>query len=51
LRGNRAPAAVMALTAADDKRRGPYAPCPCGSGRKFRFCHGPAAVSTLAQPD
>jgi uncharacterized protein len=30
----------MALTAAEDERRGLYAPCPCGSGRKFRFCHG-----------
>jgi uncharacterized protein len=36
----RAPAEVMALVAAEDKRRGPYASCPCGSGRKFRFCHG-----------
>jgi uncharacterized protein len=31
---------VMALIAAEDVRRGPYEPCPCGSGRKFRFCHG-----------
>jgi len=36
----RAPAEVMAWTAAEDARRGPYASCPCGSGRKFRFCHG-----------
>jgi hypothetical protein len=21
-------------------KRGLYAPCPCGSGRKFRFCQG-----------
>ena len=34
------PSDVMALTAAEDEKRGPYAPCPCGSGRKFRFCHG-----------
>ena len=40
LRAGRAPADIMALTAAADERRGPYAPCPCGSGRKFRFCHG-----------
>lgn len=38
-----APAEIMALTAAEDARRGPYAPCPCGSGRKFRFCHGDKA--------
>ena len=25
---------------AEDARRDPYAPCPCGGGRKFRFCHG-----------
>jgi uncharacterized protein len=35
----RAPAEVMQWVAAEDARRGPYAPCPCGSGRKFRFCH------------
>jgi len=29
---------------AEDQRRGPYAPCPCGSGEKFRFCHGPKAA-------
>jgi uncharacterized protein len=40
LRQNRRPADVMALVAAEDKRRDPYKPCPCGSGRKFRFCHG-----------
>ena len=31
---------VMALITAEDAKRGPYAPCPCGSGQKFRFCHG-----------
>jgi uncharacterized protein len=36
----RPPAEVMASIAAEDKERGAYAPCPCGSGRKFRFCHG-----------
>jgi uncharacterized protein len=36
----RAPAEVMALIAVDDEKRGPYQPCPCGSGKKFRFCHG-----------
>jgi SEC-C motif len=37
---------VMALTAAEDGQRGPYRPCPCGSGRKFRFCHGNNAPRT-----
>lgn len=41
----RAPAEVMALTAAEDTRRGPYRPCPCGSGAKFRFCHGRKGTS------
>lgn len=36
----RRPAEVMTLIAAEDAKRGPYQPCPCGSGRKFRFCHG-----------
>ena len=40
LQRNRPPSDIMALTAAEDARRGPYRPCPCGSGRKFRFCHG-----------
>lgn len=40
LRQGRAPADVMGWTAAQDAQRGPYRPCPCGSGRKFRFCHG-----------
>ena len=37
---HRYPAEVMAAVAAEDARRGPYHPCPCGSGQKFRFCHG-----------
>jgi uncharacterized protein len=37
---NRPPADVMAAVAEDDAKRGAYQPCPCGSGRKFRFCHG-----------
>jgi len=43
LQDGRPPSDVMALTAANDRRRGPYAPCPCGSGQKFRFCHGNSA--------
>jgi uncharacterized protein len=36
----RYPAELMAVTAAEDVKRGPYTPCPCGSGKNFRFCHG-----------
>jgi len=35
-----APAEAMEWVAAEDTKRGPYQPCPCGSGKKFRFCHG-----------
>jgi len=43
LQRNRPPSDLMALTAAEDARGGPYAPCPCLSGKKFRFCHGDRA--------
>ncbi|RPI17057.1 MAG: anaerobic sulfatase maturase [Lysobacterales bacterium] len=38
--GGRAPAEVMEWVAAEDRKRDAYGPCTCGSGRKFRFCHG-----------
>jgi uncharacterized protein len=34
------PAEVMDQLRDDDRKRDAYAPCPCGSGVKFRFCHG-----------
>jgi uncharacterized protein len=40
LRQSRPPADVMSWIADEDAREGPYRPCPCGSGLKFRFCHG-----------
>ena len=40
LQSGRPPSDVMQLTAVEDEKRGPYALCPCGSGQKFRFCHG-----------
>ncbi len=43
LQQHRAPSDVMATVNADDEHRGPYAACPCESGRKFRFCHGKKA--------
>jgi len=45
---SRYPAELMAAIAAEDARRGPYHPCPCGSGRKFRFCHGNHVAQSLA---
>jgi uncharacterized protein len=40
IRQRRPPSDVMAWVAGEDEKRGVYAPCPCGSGKKFRFCHG-----------
>jgi uncharacterized protein len=42
----RYPAEVMGTIAALDAQRGPYQPCPCGSGKKFRFCHGEKAPAS-----
>jgi uncharacterized protein len=40
LQQRRPPSDVMALIAAEDDKRGRSQPCACGSGRKFRSCHG-----------
>ncbi|BCW99822.1 MAG: anaerobic sulfatase maturase [Armatimonadota bacterium] len=47
LRQGRAPAEVMGILAEEDRRlreacsrSGRNDPCPCGSGRKFKHCHG-----------
>jgi uncharacterized protein len=47
LRQNRAPAEIMRWYAMEDARQAqafaaarPNDPCPCGSGRKFKRCHG-----------
>jgi uncharacterized protein len=40
LRAGRAPADLMTTYAAADSRRGRDDPCPCGSGRKWKHCHG-----------
>jgi len=42
LRTGRAPAEIMALYAVEDARRGRNDPCTCGSGRKWKHCHGAA---------
>ena len=43
LQRGRAPSDVMALIAATDAKRKRVDPYPCGSGRKFRSCHGDKA--------
>ena len=53
LQRGQAPADIMALVAAEDAKHGPYRPCPCASGEKFRFCHGdrtPRSGFSGAQP-
>jgi uncharacterized protein len=35
-----APALVMTQLRAQDAQRDPYSACPCGGGKKFKFCHG-----------
>ena len=40
LQRGRAPSEVMTWVASEDEKQGVYRACPCGSGKKFRFCHG-----------
>jgi uncharacterized protein len=40
LQQRRPPSDVMALTTAEDEKRGRTQPCPCGRGREFQTCHG-----------
>ena len=42
---DRAPAELMRTYAARDAKRGRNDPCTCASGRKWKQCHGRAAVS------
>ena len=45
LRADRAPSELMAQYASADSRRGRNAPCPCGSGRKWKRCHQPTPAT------
>jgi uncharacterized protein len=45
LASGRAPAEIVDLYAAADARRGRNEPCTCGSGRKWKRCHGAEVVS------
>jgi uncharacterized protein len=40
LRSNRAPAELMRIYARQDAQRGRNEPCTCGTGRKWKHCHG-----------
>jgi serine-type anaerobic sulfatase-maturating enzyme len=43
LRAGRAPAEIIQRYASEDARRGRNDPCTCGSGRKWKRCHGEPA--------
>ena len=40
IREHRAPAELMNVYASEDRRRPRNAPCTCGSGKKWKRCHG-----------
>ena len=46
LSAGRAPSELMALYAAEDAKRGRNDPCTCGSGRKWKRCHGSEDASS-----
>ncbi len=48
LRRGGAPAEIVPLYRAEDARRGRNDPCTCGSGRKWKHCHGAGAPATPA---
>ncbi len=50
LRANRYASEVMDWVRAEDARRDRYAPCTCGSGRKFKHCHGGAVARPETRP-
>ena len=47
LRENRAPSEIIGLYASEDAARGRNDPCTCGSGRKWKHCHGNASPSAI----
>ncbi|MCZ7588933.1 MAG: anaerobic sulfatase maturase [Gaiella sp.] len=49
LRHGRAPAELMRVYATEDAHRGRNDHCTCGSGRKWKHCHG-AHTPTMASP-
>jgi uncharacterized protein len=50
LRAGRPAADLMATYATADSRRGRNDPCTCGSGRKWKRCHGSADVDLPTSP-
>jgi uncharacterized protein len=50
LRQRHAPAEIMNIVCAEDKRKGRKAPCPCKSGLSFGDCHGAQLPADSAAP-
>jgi uncharacterized protein len=44
----RAPSELVGLYAAEDAKRGRNDPCSCGSGRKWKHCHGDAQFAVTS---
>jgi uncharacterized protein YecA (UPF0149 family) len=44
---DRAPAEIVGMYAAADASRGRNDPCTCGSGKKWKHCHGTERVEVL----
>jgi uncharacterized protein len=44
-----APSDIVALYAAEDAKRGRNQPCTCGSGRKWKQCHGRTRTAQVAE--
>jgi uncharacterized protein len=49
MRRGHAPAEIMRWYADQDGTRGRNDPCSCGSGRKFKRCHGDLPLPTLSE--
>ena len=51
MKSNRAAAEIMYAYAAEDAARGRNDECSCGSGRKFKRCHGDRPLPSKAAID
>jgi uncharacterized protein len=49
LRAGRAPSELVRQYALEDAKRGRNEPCTCGSGRKWKLCHGDETSRTAAR--
>jgi uncharacterized protein len=47
---NRAPSEIVQLYASRDAKRGRNDPCTCGSGRKWKHCHGAETAVSASTP-